>query len=287
MPEPLANLQRGSKPLPRELGLAEPLVGESTEVETIGQAPGVFAVRVFSYSKSIDDASQTAGTSGGGFSGVLDARNMALERGRSDWDRRHVFVASFSLPVPIGRGKRLLRDAGKITQGIAGGWQLSGTSSIQSGLPFTVLDANANQAIGESLRPNRITSGNRSTGTGTKGVDYPWFTPTSFQAVPVCASRTNCSPDQYGFVPFAPGNSGRNILDGPGLVNVNLGGMKNFVIRERNRIQFRWEVFNIANHPNFLLPNRNFNQTGAGIITGVQSGTGGSRVMQFALRCEF
>jgi hypothetical protein len=119
-------------------------------------------------------------------------------------------------------------------------------------------------------------------------VDFPWFNPADFINVPNCASRKDCSPDPYGFLPFVPGNSGRNILNGPGSVYTNLSLIKNWSLRERKRIQFRYEVFNIFNHPNFLLPNRFFNETSAGIISGVQaSGGGGPRIMQFVLRYEF
>jgi hypothetical protein len=64
--------------------------------------------------------------------------------------------------------------------------------------------------------------------------------------------------------------------------------LKNWAVGERKRVQFRWEVFNIFNHPNFQLPDRNFNATSAGIISsGLDSGSGGPRIMQFALRYEF
>ena len=97
-----------------------------------------------------------------------------------------------------------------------------------------------------------------------------------------------CNNDRYGFIPFAPGNSGRNILDGPNLFNTNLTMMKNFRMGDRKRVQIRWETFNILNHPNFKLPNRNYNETSAGILNAVaDSGNGGPRVMQFALRYEF
>jgi outer membrane receptor protein involved in Fe transport len=250
----------------------------------------VFYSLNYTYSKSIDDASQFAGASTGGFAEALDARNLGLERARSDWDRGHIVTAVFSWQLPAGRGKRWLGNSNRWVTGALGGWQLAGNMIFETGQPFTIEDSSVNSNIGESTRPNRIAAGYDYTGGGLRGVDYPWYAPADFVAVPSCASRTNCSPDQYGFLPFAPGNSGRNILDGPGMRNINTSLMKNWVMNEsgRKRIQFRWEVFNIFNHPNFLLPNRDFNETAAGYIGSTQqSGSGGPRIMQFALRYEF
>jgi hypothetical protein len=251
-------------------------------------AGGSFYRLSYSYSKSIDTNSQFTGTSTGGFAQALDPRNLSLERGRSDFDRGHVFTGSYSLQVPVGRGKRFLSNAGKLTQGVLGGWQVSGTAILYSGPPFTILDSTINAAIGESSRPNRIASGKNVAGAGRRGVDYPWYNFSAFVDVPGCASRTNCSPDKYGFLPFAPGNSGRGILDGPGRQNINLSLLKRFNVGERKFIQLRWETFNLFNHPNFLLPNRNFNEISAGVLGDVVSGgQGGPRTMQFALRYEF
>ena len=159
---------------------------------------------------------------------------------------------------------------------------------LESGQPITVEVSNTNQAIGESIRPNRIATGKDVTGVGRRGVDYPWFNPSAFTPAPVCASRTNCSPDAYGFLPFAKGNSARNILDGPGLENISLSLLKNWTVGERKRVQLRYEVFNVLNHPNFKLPNRFSNDTAAGVLGGVlASGSGGPRIMQFAVRYEF
>ena len=249
---------------------------------------GSFYRLSYAYSKSIDNNSQFTGMSTGGFAQALDPRNLALERGRSDFDRGHVFTGSYSLLAPVGRGKRFLTNASGFTQGVLGGWQIAGTAIFYSGPPFTVLDSTINAAIGESSRPNRIASGKDTTGTGRRGVDYPWYDFSAFVDVPGCASRTNCSPDKHGFLPFAPGNSGRGILDGPGKSSVNVSMLKRFSVGERKFIQVRWEVFNIFNHPNFLLPNRNFNELSAGVLGDVVSGgQGGQRQIQFALRYEF
>ena len=253
------------------------------------RASGGFFYRFsYSYSKSIDEASQFTGQSTGGFVQALDSRNLRLERARSDWDRGHILQSSFAWPLPVGRGKRFLSGASQLSNAVFGGWQLAGTALMETGPPFTVEDSSVNTNIGESLRPNRIATGKNPAGIGRQGVDYPWFDPSAFSHTPGCVSRTNCSPDQYGFLPFTFGNAGRNILDGPALQNISLSTLKNWPVGEGKRIQFRWEVFNIFNHPNFLLPNRNYNETAAGYLGSVAaSGSGGPRIMQFALRFEF
>lgn len=144
-------------------------------------------------------------------------------------------------------------------------------------------DSSVNVSIGESTRPNRTASGKGTSGPGRRGLGYRWYDPAAFAAVTGCASRTVCAADPYGFLPFAPGNSGRNILDGPGMLATNANLMKNFRLGEGRRIQVRWEVLNALNKPNFRSPNRNFDVNAAGIITGVQN----PRQMQLALKYIF
>ena len=82
--------------------------------------------------------------------------------------------------------------------------------------------------------------------------------------------------------------AGETILNAPGLQNINLTLQKNWSVGERKTVQFRWEVFNIFNHPNFQLMDRNFNESAAGYLTSVAAtGTGGPRIMQFALKYLF
>ena len=150
------------------------------------------------------------------------------------------------------------------------------------------MDSSINANLGQYDRPNRLASGKVVSGTGRRSVDYSWYDPNAFVPTAKCASTTDCSPDQYGFVPYVPGNSGRNILDGPGTFRTNAALMKNFRVGERGSIQARWEAFNVFNHPNFMLPNQNYNETSGGIISGVQAtGQGGPRTMQFAAKYIF
>jgi hypothetical protein len=110
--------------------------------------------------------------------------------------------------------------------------------------------------------PNRIGDGN-----GAKTVDA-WFDKTAFQAVP---SGTF-------------GNSGRNILRGPGLVNVDTALQRRFAISGRPAVELRWEVFNLFDTVQFGLPDSNISASTFGTI---QRLAGDPRVMQFALRFVF
>ncbi|HTM51743.1 MAG TPA: TonB-dependent receptor [Bryobacteraceae bacterium] len=252
---------------------------------------GTFYRFNYSYSKSIDDASQLNGTSTAGLvAAAQDINNRRLDRARSDWDRGHVVTASFSWQLPVGRGKKFLNSAHGIGQGIVGGWQFSGTTFLATGAPITPVTAGVDLNLGESQKPNRIGKGIPAAIPGQRrGVDYPWFLVTDFVKTPACVSvAVGCPADRYGFKPFVYGNSGRGIIDAPGLAYANLGLMKNFRFGERKNIQFRLESFNALNHPNFLVPEHQFNASGGGLITGTAgSGRGGNRVFQASLKFEF
>jgi hypothetical protein len=163
---------------------------------------GFFYGVSYVFAKSIDDASQAAGSSQGDYPGVQNSRDLAAERGRSDWDTKHslLLFGYYSLPF---RANRWIR-----------GWQVSTTGRFYSGQPFTPRVANANLNLGEADRPDRIANGDLSNPTV-----QDWF---NLSAFPVVARRA------YRF-----GNSGRNIIDGPGSATVNAALLKNFRLPER------------------------------------------------------
>jgi hypothetical protein len=86
---------------------------------------------------------------------------------------------------------------------------------------------------------------------------------------------------------FVPGTAARGSIELPGITNVDFSLFKNTRVAERLNVQFRWEVFNLANHPNFscydCLPNRSFDSTSFGKIFAAQD----PRLMQFALKLLF
>src|SRR5262249_1076657 len=132
------------------------------------------------------------------------------------------------------------------------GWQLSGTGRAYSGQPFTPVLRSTSALLGEATRPDRISDGSLPNRT-----PQTWFDLSPFRIVPASAFRF--------------GNSGRNILDGPGFMAFNVSLSKLFTLAERARAQFRWETFNVTNHTNFNLPNKQIDTIGAGSITGAQA----------------
>ena len=97
-----------------------------------------------------------------------------------------------------------------------------------------------------------------------------WFDPTAFVVIPA---------NQFRF-----GNSGRDILIGPGTVNVDASIFKQFNLPwDEQFLQFRAEFFNLPNHANFGQPDARIDQPTAGIISTAAPG----RKIQFGLKYLF
>lgn len=190
-----------------------------------------------------------------------DPRNLAANKGSSNYDVRQRFVLSGVYELPFGKGKRWLADKG-VGSALAGGWQLSGIFSAQTGQPFTPTLANDNTNSGTTARPDRLRDGALPEGQRNPS---RWFDTSAF-AVPA---------------PFVFGNSGRSVLRAPGQVNADLGVARTFGITERFRMQFRGEFFNLSNTPQFGLPNSSIGNPNAGIIGTVVSP---ERQVQLALK---
>lgn len=230
---------------------------------------GLSALVSYTFSKSIDDASNFF-SSAGDPNFPQNSYNLRAERGRSNFDVRHRFSASYTYDLPFGRGRTYLTDAGWATT-LLSGWQTSGIISLQSGRPFTValLSDIDNSGTGRSIlgfgandRPN--VNGDPHLGNPTTD---RWFNTTAFSF-----------PPRGTF-----GNAGRNILDGPGYHNVNASLVKNTALTERLNLQFRAEVFNLFNHPNFNLPDNFLGSPTFGRITSARD----PRHLQFAFKLLF
>jgi hypothetical protein len=148
---------------------------------------------------------------------------------------------------------------------LAGGWQATSIVTLQSGAPFSVSLATATANTGTFTRPNRVCNGNLPSGQQSI---TEWYNISCFVAPP----------------PYTFGNTGRNVLIGPGLETWDFGADKDFRITERFALQFRAEFFNLLNHPNFGLPSGSIGSSAAGTIT---TEITNAREAQFALRLHW
>ncbi len=219
---------------------------------------GLSLLASYTWSKSIDNAS-------GFFNSAADpnfpqdSNNLRAERGRSNFDIGHRFSLSYSYDLPFGKDK------------LWGGWQSYGVLVFQGGRPLTVAllsdidnsnTGRANLGFGANDRPLLIGQAKLDNPTPEK-----WFNTSAFSF-----SR-----------PGTFGNSGRNILDGPGYQNVNFSLVKNTKLREQLNLQFRTEFFNLFNHTNFDLPDNFLGSPTFGSIRSAQS----PRRVQFGLKLLF
>ena len=213
----------------------------------------------FTWSKAIDEASFGASEY------PQDPRNLAAERGLSDANRGKVWTSDFIYELPVGRDRRFGSHFNRGVDALLGGWQVNGILNFSDGRPFTPVLSKTNAQAGQPTRPNRIASGFVSNPTITE-----WFDPAAFPNVPLTAL-------QYG-------NSGRNILVGPGIISVDTSLFKDFAMPwEGQRLQFRAEFFNMLNHANFGQPDPRVDQATAGYI----SSAGPGRQIQLALKYIF
>ncbi len=183
----------------------------------------------------------------------IDLRQFRLERASSGQDLRHRFVYSSLYELPFGKGKRFGSNWNTVTNFILGGWQVNPILTLQSGFAFTV-NANNN-------RPDVVAAGT----PGSRVVNG--------------VSLLNVANDTR------PGTLGRNTFTGPGFKNLDFSLFKNFGIFEQLKGQFRWEVYNVTNTPQFSNPNGNFFDGNVGRIQGTRFRS--NRIMQFALRLNF
>ena len=216
----------------------------------------------YTYSHSIDDASRN-------LEGILvqDSTNVGGSRGSSDFDVRHRFVVNtiYSLPFKANR--------------LVSGWEVASIISAQSGNPFNVALASATvSGAANTVRPDLIGPVHIS------GDPLQWITN---------AAAAFATPAAGSF-----GNLGRNVIYGPGFTDVDLSLVKNTKITERFNLQFRTDVFDLFNHPNFGQPGPiaangstllNFGPTFSRIVSTrfPTSDSGSSRQLQLALKLQF
>jgi hypothetical protein len=197
-----------------------------------------------------------------------DSNCYSCEWGNTDENLRHMVAINHVYELPFGKGRQFVNQG--VLAHIVGNWNISGIWTMYSGYSFnpsnstSVSNSIGAPTLAPTERPNRLRDGNLPNDQRT--IDR-WFDPSAFAI-----------PSQFTF-----GNSGRNVLEGPGYFNVDTGIHRNFQIREGWKLAYRWEMFNAFNRANFSNPNSTIGNATAGQI----SGTRAARVMQMALKLNF
>ncbi|MBL8176377.1 MAG: carboxypeptidase regulatory-like domain-containing protein [Bryobacterales bacterium] len=224
---------------------------------------GLQFLAAYTWGKSLDYTG-SVGSGGGQTGGPQTVTCLDCNRGPSGFDVRHRAVINYVWDLPFGKGRKFA-NSNAVARRVAGGWQVSGITTLTTGRPFNInLAAGVNN--GAPSWPNRLSCSGK--------LDNPapdrWFDPSCF-AAPAA---------------FTYGNAGRGILYSPGNVNFDTSFVKNnrFGAEERLNVQFRFEAYNLFNSPYFGFPNGSIGSPTAGRIT---TTVGENRSLQLALKFEF
>jgi hypothetical protein len=190
---------------------------------------GFSGLASYSWSHSIDNSSSDSA-----LQWVASGLNAARDRGASDFDVRHSFLADISY-------EPLRKHNGPFPSSLMRGWGLDGMVRARTGFPITVLNADYSMGLNfanvfrPGLVPGQPVWLPDGSAPGGRRLNSA-----AFQAAP-------------GLV---QGNLGRNAIPGFGMCQVDFGLRRDFVVAERRSLQLRIEAFNALNHPNFADPSR-------------------------------
>jgi hypothetical protein len=274
----------------------------------------------YTWGKSMDTSSATlAGDAFGNSISSLNYFDLKLTRGLSDFSVGRTFVVNGTWEIPSSKSftgaKKWLTD----------GWQLGLIFTASDGVPFTATWGTGSDPA-NTLSSDDFAFPNRLGGPACSSLTNPGhpdnYVKTQCFAVPTAPNdafwNANCSPAPPSLggpirapnSPLSPlacfnlrGNSGRNTMIGPGITDLDFSVFKNNYIKkisENFNIQFRMEIFNIMNHPNFAVPGPGdgntdiFDGTGTS-LTPATGGTAGAlvrttipeRQIQFAIKVIF
>lgn len=219
----------------------------------------------FTWSKNIDIAATgNASFTGNGLGNPYDLR---FNRGISDINYPFVSVTNAVYTTPA------LNGHSGLVRGVLGEWEVSAIYTLQSGRPFSISGGNGNNNSGALVYGDRADLVPGAVVQTHQGNKEQWLN----QYFTTAAFRQN-APGTFG-------NTGRNLLKGPGINYSDAALMKNWTAQERFKVQFRWELFNAFNHANFNLPDSNPSSGTYGRITA--TGPIKPRVMQAGLKLTF
>jgi hypothetical protein len=212
----------------------------------------------YTWAKSLDD-------------GLSHQNSYAIraDRALSDIDVSHRAVIMGIYDLPFGRGQAWGSGWSKVTDLIAGGWQVNGIVTLSAGTPLGISASNNAGIFNQAIRANSNGKSGKRTGPVQDRLDA-YFDKTAY-----------AQPAAFTF-----GNMGPRLPDvrNDRIYNWDLSVFKNFQVVERAKVQFRAEALNAFNTPRFGNPNTSVTSSSFGIIT---SQANAPRQVQFGLKILF
>jgi len=206
----------------------------------------------YTYSKFMDDVQGAAGWAfPGSGSSVRNSYNLAAEHSVDVTDTPHSVVVNYNYELPFGTGKLLGGGWSRPMNAVLGGWQWSGIITARSGLPLSITPATNNTAgFGFNQRPNLVPDVNP--------------VPQNQSITDWINSAAFAQPAAYTF-----GDAPRFLsnLRAPKFFNYDMGIEKWLGLGEVRKLQLRFEMFNVFNHPDFFEPDTNLGDNNFGTIT--------------------
>jgi hypothetical protein len=222
----------------------------------------------FTWSKYMQDVPGT-GELGGPPSYFQHVQLHKLDWSMSGSDVPKRWVTSLVYDLPFGKGRHRT-VSNPFLNGIIGRWGLGLIADMRSGAPWGVTElTNTSNTFSTAQRPNLLRNPNLSASRSRGDKILQYFDTTAFQA-PAAGTFGNAAPC-LGY--------------GPGFFSIDWSAHKEWAIKERTSLQFRADMYNVANRPNFSNPGGSQGSAGFGRITSVLSGS--DRTVQLSLRLEF
>jgi hypothetical protein len=218
---------------------------------------GLTFIASYAYSKTI---------ALGDTAGVQNQLDWMADKSVSSLDMTQHFVGSMVYQLPFGQGRQFGSQWNRVTDAILGGWSFAPIFTASTGMPLNItVNGNPSNTGSGVDRPNVV--GNWQLANPTIG---EWFNTAAFVAN----------------APYTYGNAGRDVIRGPGLVDLDLALHKSFRITERVSAQLRIESFNATNTPALGPPNTVLGNALFGQITATATGTT-ARDNQLGLKVVF
>ncbi len=248
------NAQQSLRPYPQYLNVTALLNEGNSNYQSLQAklehrfADGLVISAAYTFSKTLVDVDGPSRTD---FVGIQNVYNLQAEKGISGTDIPQRFVTSYVWQIPVGRGSKYFTNT-PVAKDVISGWSLAGITEFQVGLPVSVTQTNQLGGFTSVQRPDQVSNPLSGSGIGTVA---EWFNTAAFVAAPALTF----------------GNAARFPFHGPGLENWDSSLMRNFVIRERTKLQLRGEFYNLFNHTNFGPPNTTINTKAFGSISSAQA----------------